>query len=65
MVLNRVATGKEALRRVGDSDVVLPDLGLPDMNVFELCRAIGSRSDGAIVIFSARAAVSDGVRGLK
>lgn len=65
MVLDRVSTGKDALTRVGYADVVLVDLGLPDVNGLDLCRALRSQSDKAIVVVSARAHVDDRILGLR
>jgi DNA-binding response OmpR family regulator len=39
-VVERVATGHDALRRYPDADLVLLDLGLPDLDGLEVCRRI-------------------------
>jgi two-component system KDP operon response regulator KdpE len=50
------ATGAEAIRRASEHvpDVVLLDLGLPDMDGVEVARAIRAWSRAAIIVLSAR-----------
>jgi DNA-binding response OmpR family regulator len=48
-----VTTGREALAR-GEPEVVLLDLGLPDMDGVEVCRELRSRSAMAIIVVTAR-----------
>lgn len=60
-----VATGREALAQVGGADVVLLDLGLPDLNGLELCRSIRQESDVAIIVVSARGQVDDRIVALR
>jgi DNA-binding response OmpR family regulator len=65
MLVHSVATGRDALAHAGRSDVVLLDLGLPDMNGFDLCRSIRNGCDTAIIIVSARGELVDRVVGLR
>lgn len=46
-------------------DLILLDLGLPGMDGLEVCKEIRTKSDIAIIISSARAAVNDKVLGLQ
>ncbi|MFI7121986.1 response regulator transcription factor [Amycolatopsis sp. NPDC049868] len=64
VVLEWVATGHEALEAADGCDVVLLDLGLPDVNGFDLCRALRAGTDAAIVVVSARGTVDDRIVGL-
>jgi len=48
-----VAMGAEALRRP-PSDVVLLDLGLPDVDGIDVCRRLRADSDAAIIVVTAR-----------
>ncbi len=59
--------GREALRvwERERPDVVLLDIGLPDMDGFEVTRAIRERSDVPILMISARGEEIDKVRGLE
>ena len=58
-----VATGGEVLSRPA-ADVVLLDLGLPDIDGVEVCRQLRARSDSAIIVITARGEESDRVLAL-
>ncbi len=59
--------GREALRvwERERPDVVLLDIGLPDMDGFEVTRALRERTDVPILMISARGEEIDKVRGLE
>jgi len=59
-----VDTGREALAAVPESDVVLLDLGLPDLDGVEVCRRMRSRSGAAIIVVTARGEEADRVAAL-
>jgi DNA-binding response OmpR family regulator len=61
--VSRVDTGAAALR-MPLPDVVLLDLGLPDIDGVEVCRRLRSISDVAIIVVTARGAESDRVLAL-
>ena len=63
--VHTVATGQEALAADGDVDVVLLDLGLPDLDGTEVCRRLRARSDVPIIILTARGDEVDRVVGLE
>ena len=64
MRVTHVVTGEDGLRRYPDADVVLLDLGLPDIEGTEVCRRIRERSDVPIVVLSARNREADRVEAL-
>jgi len=51
--VDHVMTGQEALSS-GPPDVVLLDLGLPDVDGVTVCRRLRERSDAAIIVVTAR-----------
>jgi DNA-binding response OmpR family regulator len=59
-----VDTGRAALASSPMPDVVLLDLGLPDVDGVEICRRLRRRSDVAIVVVTARGEESDRVAAL-
>jgi DNA-binding response OmpR family regulator len=63
-VVERVATGAEALAAAA-TDMVLLDLGLPDIDGYEVCRRLRADSDVPIIVVTARGAEVDRVIGLE
>ena len=62
----RAADGAQALKLLGaDTEVVLLDLGLPDVDGIDLCRRIRGRSDVPIVVVTARSQVTERIKGLR
>jgi DNA-binding response OmpR family regulator len=59
-----VATGQEAID-ADIGDVVLLDLGLPDMDGYDVCRAIRAVSNVPIIVITARGEEFDRVLGLE
>ncbi|MEU6801902.1 response regulator transcription factor [Streptomyces neyagawaensis] len=62
--VERVRTGAAALA-AGEPDMVLLDLGLPDMDGIDVCRALRQRSDVPIIMITARGEEIDRVLGLE
>jgi len=63
-VVEWVATGTEALA-AAPTDMVLLDLGLPDIDGYEVCRRLRAESDVPIIVVTARGAEVDRVIGLE
>ncbi|WP_449277708.1 response regulator transcription factor [Leucobacter sp. GX24907] len=61
----RVADGASALESLGsDTEAVLLDLGLPDMDGLDVCRRIRGLSGVPIIIATARSQVEERIKGL-
>src|SRR5690242_10797036 len=63
-VVSVARTGAEALA-AGETDIVLLDLRLPDIDGLDVCRALRARSDVPIIVVTARGEESDRVVGLE
>lgn len=65
--IDRAATGERALERAasGSYDIILLDLGLPDMDGYDVCRAIRTESSTPIIVVTARSDEFDRVLGLE
>jgi DNA-binding response OmpR family regulator len=61
--VEHVANGQDALGR-GRPDVVLLDLGLPDLDGVQVCRKLRERTDAAIIVITAHGAEPDRVLAL-
>ncbi|MER6789422.1 response regulator transcription factor [Streptomyces sp. NPDC000658] len=60
-----VTTGAAALAHAGPCDVVLLDLGLPDADGLDVCKALRDRGGVPIIVISARSDETDRVVGLE
>jgi DNA-binding response OmpR family regulator len=58
--VNSAVSGAQALA-AAPADVVLLDLGLPDLDGIEVCRRLRARMDGAIIVVTARGDEADRV----
>jgi len=67
--VRHVSTGRDAVETMstgaGWAEVVLLDLGLPDMDGYDVCRAIRAESDVPIIVVTARGEELDRVLGLE
>jgi DNA-binding response OmpR family regulator len=64
LTVERVSTGRAALA-AAPADVVLLDLGLPDLDGYEVCRRIRASSDVPLIVITARGEEVDRVIGLE
>ncbi|GAB3876803.1 response regulator transcription factor [Kibdelosporangium lantanae] len=65
LAVRRLAGGRGVLDLVGEVDVILLDLGLPDIDGMTLCRQIRAVSDVAVIVVSARGEVDDRIHALQ
>ena len=63
--VDRARSAAEALAADGALDIVLLDLGLPDRDGFDVCRALRARSAVPIIVVTARGEEVDRVVGLE
>ena len=64
MTTTRLARGRAAVEHLAGVDVVLLDLGLPDVDGVDVCRAIREVSEVPVIVVSARGEVDDRILGL-
>ncbi|MBO0874337.1 MAG: response regulator transcription factor [Pseudonocardia sp.] len=64
MAMLRLSRGRDVMAHLSEVDVVLLDLGLPDVDGVEVCRTIRETTDLPIIIVSARGEVDDRILGL-
>lgn len=64
MEVERVSQGLAVLPKLPGTDVVLLDLGLPDVDGLEVCRRIRDAGDVPVIVVSARGSVDERILGL-
>jgi DNA-binding response OmpR family regulator len=65
LAVRRLAAGRGVLDLVAEVDVILLDLGLPDIDGMTLCRQIRAASDVSVIVVSARGEVDDRIQALQ
>lgn len=63
--VSRVRTGAAGLADTGSPDLVLLDLGLPDMDGLDVCRGLRAKSAVPIIMITARGEEADRIVGLE
>lgn len=62
--VERLAAGREVVAQLAGIDVVLLDLGLPDVDGIDVCRRIREAGDTPVIVVTARGEVDDRILGL-
>jgi DNA-binding response OmpR family regulator len=62
--VERLAGGREVVAHLAGIDVVLLDLGLPDIDGIDVCRRIREAGDTPVIVVTARGEVDDRILGL-